>query len=175
MTTLLIRDGVVDDADQVAGVHVRSWQAAYRGLIDQEVLDGLSIPERADGWRRNLSDPLPTIIGILVAERDGEIVGWTSFGSGREEEGAGDGEVYGIYADPAEWSTGVGRALLDAAEQRIRDAGHRRAYLWVLDGNERADAFYARRGWEADGASKVEERPGLSLREHRRVKRLAHS
>ncbi|GAA1244865.1 GNAT superfamily N-acetyltransferase [Microbacterium phyllosphaerae] len=175
MTTLLIRDGVIDDADQIAGVHVRSWQAAYRGLIDQEVLDGLSIPDRAEGWRRNLSDPLPTIIGILVAERDGEIVGWTSFGSGREEEGAGDGEVYGIYADPAEWSTGVGRALLDAAEQRILDAGHTRAYLWVLDGNERADAFYARQGWVADGASKVEERPGMSLREHRRVKHLAGS
>ncbi|KQR37529.1 GNAT family N-acetyltransferase [Microbacterium sp. Leaf159] len=175
MTTLVIRDGVIDDADQIAGVHVRSWQAAYRGLIDQEALDGLSISDRAEGWRRIFVNPLPTSLGILVAERDGEIVGWASFGSGREEEGAGDGEVYGIYADPAEWSTGVGRALLDAAEQRILSAGHMRAYLWVLDGNERADAFYARRDWEADGASKVEERPGLSLREHRRVKRLADS
>lgn len=175
MTTLVIRDGAVADADRIAEVHVRSWQAAYRGLIDQELLDGLSISDRADGWRRNISTPLPTIIGILVAERKGRIVGWTSFGSGREEEGASDGEIYGIYAEPAEWSTGVGRALLAAAEHRITAAGYTQAYLWVLDGNERADAFYARHGWQLDGARKVEERPDMSLREHRRVKRFTHS
>lgn len=175
MTALVIRDATVADADQVAGVHVRSWQAAYRGLIDQEILDGLSIPDRADGWRRNIADPLPTVIGHLVAERDGEVVGWTSFGSGRDDDGASDGEVYGIYADPTRWSSGVGHALLDAAERRIADVGHERAYLWVLDGNERADAFYARHGWELDGAGRVEERPGMSLREHRRVKPLAPS
>lgn len=175
MTTAVIRDGVVADADQVAGVHVRSWQAAYRGLIAQEILDGLSIADRAEGWRRNLSSPLPTVIGILVAEDSGRIVGWTSFGSGREKEGAEDGEIYGIYADPSAWSSGVGHALLEAAEQRLAEAGHTRGYLWVLDGNERADAFYARHGWEADGASRVEERPDMSLSEHRRVKRLTGS
>lgn len=173
MATLVIRDGVIDDAEQIAGVHVRSWQAAYRGLIADDILDGLSVADRAEGWRRIFGDPLPTSLGILVAERAGRVVGWTSFGSGREEEGADDGEVYGIYADPDDWSTGVGHALLEAAEQRIADAGHTRAYLWVLDGNERADRFYATHGWVADGASKVEERPGMSLREHRRAKRLS--
>ncbi len=80
--------------------------------------------------------------------------------------------MYGIYADPSAWSTGAGRALLVAAEQRITEAGHDRAYLWVLDGNERADAFYARHCWLEDGAIKIEERPQFTLREHRRVKTL---
>lgn len=169
---LEVRDGRVDDADAVASIHVRSWQAAYRGLIDQEVLDALSIPERAANWRRFIAEPLPTGLGIHVAVRDGQILGWASFGSGRDDDGAADGEVYGIYADPDAWSTGVGHALLAAAEKRIAEAGHTRAYLWVLDGNDRADAFYARQGWELDGATKVEERPGLTLPEHRRVKQL---
>lgn len=169
---LEIRDGRIDDADEIARIHVRSWQAAYRGLIDQEVLDGLSIPDRAASWRGFIAEPLPTGLGILVAVREGAILGWASFGSGRDDDGASDGEVYGIYADPDAWSTGVGHALLSAAERRIADAGHTRAYLWVLDGNDRADAFYARQGWELDGATKVEERPGLTLQEHRRVKAL---
>ena len=173
MTVIEIRDGRVDDADDVASIHVRSWRAAYRGLIDQEVLDGLSIPDRAVSWRGFIATPLPTGLGILVAVRDGTILGWASFGSGRDDDGAADGEVYGIYADPDAWSTGVGRALLEAVEQRIADAGHTRAYLWVLDGNDRADAFYARQGWELDGATKVDERPNLTLKEHRRVKALA--
>lgn len=173
MTPLVIRDAVADDAEAVAGVHVRSWQAAYEGLIDQEVLDGLSVSERADGWRRIFADPLPTSLGTLVAERDGTVVGWASFGSGRDPDGLDDAELYGIYADPTAWSTGAGHALLDAAEQRMIDAGHTRACLWVLDGNDRADGFYARHGWELDGATKIDQRPQFTLREHRRVKLLA--
>lgn len=173
MNPVVIREARIDDAEEVAGVHVRSWQVAYRGLIDQSVLDGLSIDERADGWRRIVADPLPTGLGILVAARDDRVIGWTSFGSGRDPDGLTDGEVYGIYADPAAWSTGAGHALLEAAEQRIAEAGHTRAYLWVLDGNERADSFYARHGWTEDGAIKIEERPQLTLREHRRVKLLS--
>lgn len=172
MTQLVVREALIDDAEEVAGVHVRSWREAYRGLIDQKILDGLSIADRAAAWRGYVLEPLTTTLALLVAVRDGTVVGWTSFGSGRDEDGAGDGEVYGIYADPAAWSTGVGHALLSAAEQRIADAGHARAYLWVLDGNDRADAFYGRHGWEADGATKVEERPDLTLAEHRRVKEL---
>lgn len=173
MTPLVIRDAVADDAEAVAGVHVRSWQSAYEGLIDQEVLDGLSVSERAEGWRRIFADPLPTSLGTLVAERDGTVVGWASFGSGRDPDGLDDAELYGIYADPTAWSTGAGHALLDAAEQRMIDARHTRAYLWVLDGNDRADGFYARHGWELDGATKIDQRPQFTLREHRRVKHLA--
>lgn len=172
MSSLEIRNARTEDADDIAGVHVRSWQVAYRGLIDQAVLDGLSIDERAAGWRRTLAEPLPTSLGTVVALRDDRIVGWASLGSGRDPDGLADGEVYGIYADPAAWSTGAGHALLEAAEQRIAEAGHNRAYLWVLNGNERADSFYARHGWIEDGAIKIEERPQLTLREHRRVKLL---
>lgn len=174
MSPLLVREARVEDAEAVAGVHVRSWQVAYRGLIEQSVLDGMSIAERAEGWRRIVADPLPTGLGILVAVRDERIIGWTSFGSGRDPDGLADGEVYGIYADPSAWSTGAGHALLVAAEQMIAEAGHDRAYLWVLDGNDRADAFYARHGWEEDGAIKIEERLAqLTLHEHRRVKLLS--
>lgn len=202
MTSLLIRDAGPADADAVASIHVRSWQAAYRGLIDQAFLDALSIADRAERWRGIFADPHPLTLGTLVAERDGTILGWTSFGASRDAEPASlaepherpeaerpepharpeaerpeealtpGGEIYGIYADPAAWSAGVGHALLTAAEQRLSEAGHTRAHLWVLDGNDRADTFYARHGWAADGATKIEERPDLTLAEHRRVKHL---
>lgn len=175
MTTLLIRDAVADDAPEVARIHVQSWRAAYRGLIAQEVLDGLSISERTEGWRRGIEEPLPTGLGLLVADRGDSLAGWVSFGSGRDPDGVRDGEIYGIYADPRCWSTGAGHALLVAAEERLLSAGHDRAYLWVLDGNDRADRFYARQGWVEDGAIKVEERPSFTLNEHRRVKHLRPS
>lgn len=98
MSALAIRDARAEDAEDIAGVHVRSWQAAYRGLIDQSVLDGLSVDERASGWRRILAEPLPTSLGTLVAVRDDHLIGWASLGSGRDPDGLADGEVYGIYA-----------------------------------------------------------------------------
>jgi GNAT superfamily N-acetyltransferase len=178
MTQLTVRDVTLADAEAVAGIHVRSWQAAYRGLIDQAFLDALSIADRAVRWRGILTAPHPLTLGTLVAVRAETILGWVSFGASRDDEqddttDDGDGEIYGIYVDPTAWSTGIGTILLAAAEQRMTDAGHTRAHLWVLDGNDRADAFYARNDWAADGATKVEERPGLTLAEHRRVKRLA--
>ncbi|CAH0204471.1 GNAT family N-acetyltransferase [Microbacterium sp. Bi121] len=166
-----VRAAALTDADGIAAVHVRSWQAAYRGLMPQEVLDGLSVEERADGWRSILADP-ERISRTLVAEHDGRVVGWAGFGDARDEDAPGTGELWGIYALPDSWSSGVGHALITAVERELADAGHAVAYLWVLEGNERAGAFYERHGWAADGAAKVENRPGLVLHERRHVKTL---
>ncbi len=159
------------DAHGIAVVHVRSWQAAYRGLMPQDVLDGLSVDQRAAGWERIIAQP-DTASRTLVAERDGTIVGWAGFGSARDADPPATGELWGIYAHPDAWSTGVGHALLTASEDALQAQGHTGAYLWVLDGNERAAAFYERHGWIGDGATKVEERPGLVLHERRHVKRF---
>ena len=167
-----VRSAALADADGIAEVHVRSWQAAYRGLMPQEVLDGLSVEQRADGWRSILGDPERSS-RTLVAEREGRIVGWAGFGDAREEDAPGTGELWGIYALPDAWSSGVGHALITAVERELADAGHATAYLWVLDGNDRASAFYERHGWAADGGTKVENRPGLVLHERRHTKVLA--
>jgi hypothetical protein len=33
----------------------------------------------------------------------------------------------------------------------MRGRGYREVILWMLDGNERAEAFYRGRGWRRDG------------------------
>ncbi|BDZ40422.1 GNAT family N-acetyltransferase [Microbacterium suwonense] len=168
---MLLRAATVDDAHGIAVVHVRSWQAGYRGLMPQHVLDGLSIAEREAGWARILTE---TVRGsqTLVVERAGTLVGWASFGDARDADAAGTGELWGIYAHPDAWSTGVGHLLIDGVERALVDAGHEAAYLWVLEGNERAASFYERHGWASDGATKVDRRPGMVLHERRHVKRL---
>ena len=46
--------------------------------------------------------------------------------------------------------SGTGQALLDAA------VGDRPAFLWTAEDNPRAQAFYRRNGFIADGARKIE-------------------
>ena len=47
----VIRLAGLGDADSIAAVHVESCRAAYRGLVPQHVLDGLSLARQADIWR----------------------------------------------------------------------------------------------------------------------------
>ena len=56
-----------------------------------------------------------------------------------------------IYVLEGHHGTGVGQALVDAA------IGDRPAYLWALDDNPRAHAFYRRNGFELDGAEQFDE------------------
>jgi GNAT superfamily N-acetyltransferase len=163
MDDLHVREATPNDARGIARVHVDSWRAAYQGLIAQQVLDDLRVDQRAARWSRWIASsraggPTDGDSGIthrlLVAETDDRIVGWASFGAGRDEGMADLGELAGLYAHPDYWSRRVGHALLTRVEQELLAAGWSEAYLWVLRGNDRAIGFYEQHAWRADGREK---------------------
>jgi GNAT superfamily N-acetyltransferase len=150
--TALVRTARPEDARPVAEVHVASWRYAYRGLLADEYLERLSVEDREAMWLGAFSDP-GLRSGAFVAEVDGRIVGFASFGPSRDEHvPEGTGEVPAIYVDPSVLGTGVGRELFEAATFALRDAGFARATLWVLESNVLARRFYENAGWAWDGA-----------------------
>lgn len=62
--------------------------------------------------------------------------------------------------------------MISAVEIALREDGFASAYLWVLDGNDRAARFYESHGWNEDGTVKLDERQTMTLRELRRTKSL---
>jgi ribosomal protein S18 acetylase RimI-like enzyme len=163
----VVRRAVPEDARAVAVVHVRSWQAAYRGLVPDEVLDSLSVDRRATLWVDAIADPNPRC-GVWVAERGGVLVGFVHVRPTKDVDAApSTGEVGAIYLAPEAWSLGLGRALLDSAVVDLRRTGFQAATLWVFRDNERARRFYERAGWASDGALKSIEIGGLLLAEVR--------
>ncbi|MGI5125657.1 N-acetyltransferase family protein [Pseudonocardia sp. CA-107938] len=152
-----IRDATVADADAIARVHVASWQAAYRGLLPDAVLDGLSVAESTQNWAERLAGTQPGA-HILVVEDEG-VIGFAAFGT-RPEGAPGERHLWAMYLDPAQWGRGAGRPLHAAMVDRMHAAGVHSATLWVLRGNERAIRFYERAGWSFDGTSKLEVGPG---------------
>ena len=56
MDGTVIRAARVADAAQIAVVHVRSWQGAYRGLLPQAYLDRLDPAHRVGRWERALAE-----------------------------------------------------------------------------------------------------------------------
>jgi GNAT superfamily N-acetyltransferase len=157
----VIRTGTAADAAAVAGVHVRTWQAAYAHVFPAEQLAELSIDQRAGQWR----DRPP-----LVAEREGIIIGFVSVGASRDEDGCG--ELFAIYVDPDHWGKGVGCELIAAGEERLRHLGYTEAILWVLDDNPRARCFYERAGWYHDGETRPIEIFAIEVPEVRYRKQL---
>jgi L-amino acid N-acyltransferase YncA len=144
-----IRRATAADARGIAEVHVGSWRHAYRGLLPDGFLDRLSVDEREASWREAFRD---RGAGVFVAEEDGRVIGFASFGPSRDgDAGPEVGEIPAIYVDPTVVGAGVGRALLDAAIEAMREAGYRRATLWVLEANAHARRFYERAGWRWDG------------------------
>jgi GNAT superfamily N-acetyltransferase len=140
-----IRLATPDDADALGRLHVAAWRAAYRGLMPDRILDGLTVEARAARWRRNLTTPLPDTNTWVATDGDA-LTGFVSAGPCRDADLPGAGEVLALYVDPARLATGLGRRLLEHALASLRERGLAVVALWVLDGNARAERFYARAG-----------------------------
>jgi ribosomal protein S18 acetylase RimI-like enzyme len=168
--SMLVRAATPDDAKEVATVHVRSWQVAYRGLIPDEVLDALRPEARAERYTFGSSDPSRP--ATIVAVDAGVICGFATTGPALGTDGHGSGELYSLYVDPPSWGLGAGRALIAVAREHLAGQGFTEARLWVLVGNDRAERFYRADGWVSDGTRRVADVHGLMVNEIRYDRQL---
>ena len=80
---------------------------------------------------------------FLLAEVEGELIGTVLGGfDGRR------GMIYHLAVAEKWKRQGVGEALMNEVEQRLRSKGCIRCYLLVTRENENAMRFYEKRGWE---------------------------
>lgn len=87
---------------------------------------------------------------ILVAERDGEVIGYTYAGVEAHDWMAlrgPAGVLYDILVDPAHRGSGVGRMLLEATLAALRTMGAPRFVLSTAERNEAAQRMFARAGF----------------------------
>jgi GNAT superfamily N-acetyltransferase len=166
------------DGPEIGRVQVQAWKRAYVGLMALEFLAGLDEVERGEAWHQRLvarerrrTEPE---VEFLVAERGGELLGMATVGPDRDHPGGSEGELRMINVTPRAWGTGVGPALLDAAEVRLCALGFETAVLWVVTGNTRARRFYERQGWRPDGTRRTLEIGGYPVPEWRYHRHLVH-
>ncbi|WP_102127236.1 GNAT family N-acetyltransferase [Deinococcus planocerae] len=161
----LVRPAVPADAPGIAHVHVTSWRETYTGLMPEDFLTratGEVARERREGfWTRHLAAGTGEV--VLVAEREGEVVAFTSGGPAREHPGF-DAELYTLYALKLAQGRGVGRALVSALARELRERGFRSLALWVLDQNP-TRAYYAHLGGREAGERTETLPSGGELRE----------
>ena len=143
-----------DDAMAVARVHVRSWQVAYRTLLSDDYLSQLRPEDRAKSYDFTNLDPLKP--RTIVAAEEGVILGFVTTMPSRDADLPDHGELCALYVDPDKWGQGIGAALIAAARAHLLALGHRKALLWILVGNARAERFYRIDRWVADGCCRTD-------------------
>ena len=156
MAEIALRIAKPDDARAIAEIHVAAWRAAYRGLMPDEFLAALSLEERTAMWSGILSRPSPS--RVALAEMDGALAGFCSYGPTRDDESPDVAEIYAVNIHPDRWRRGAGRALCEHAWREAIARGHTQVTLWVMSGNERARRFYRQLGYALDGTSRTETR-----------------
>lgn len=168
-----LRDATLADARAIATVLVRSWRAAYHGLLPDDVLADLSIPEREQFWSHVLT-ARPPQTRTVVATTAGAVVGFAATGPPLVPADRADptlGDLYALYLAPDVWHRGIGAQLHATALDRLRSCGFTHAGLWVLDTNERALRFYLRHGWTDTGRTQLDRGPGGTELHERRLHR----
>ncbi|MFF5289837.1 GNAT family N-acetyltransferase [Paractinoplanes globisporus] len=136
------------DADRVAGLHADSWRRHYRGAYADAYLDGDLLTERRAVWSSRLASPAGT--RTIVAERDGHLAGFVHVVL--DDDLRWGSLVDNLHVAHSGHRTGIGTQLMaHAARATLADARSPALYLWVLEQNTRAQAFYL-----AAGGTKVE-------------------
>lgn len=135
-------------AASASRIYAMGWKAGYRGIVPQEYLDELSY----DRWTDKLGKTgYESFRADYLLQKDGKAVATSSICAAREEAYSGWGEIMSLYVLPEEWRKGCGRTLFSYVSDELQKQGFSKIYLWVLEENLRARAFYESMGFTANG------------------------
>jgi ribosomal protein S18 acetylase RimI-like enzyme len=149
MTPGTVRPAEADDLDAIVRTFLACWHDSYAALLPLDVRSLYTVDSAMGLWRRS------PLMDLLVAQVPGRgVLGVVRFGADRDDPSRG--VVFSLYVHPDSQGLGLGRALLDAAVERLGEAGYGEATLWVFADNSAARAFYARQGWASDGGRRTE-------------------
>jgi len=138
------REAIKLDAEQLALLHADSWRNTYRGLFSNDFLDNEVIENRLSVWWERLNNPSNNQF-VLVAEDSEKINGFVCvYGNNSTQYGS---LVDNLHIWKSHIRNGIGTVLMKKAgvwlQSKYPDVG---VYLWVMESNNPARAFYEKLG-----------------------------
>lgn len=154
MSIFHIREARQNDFVGIAKVRVDTWRVAYRGIVPDDFLEGLSYQNIAERWREIFWEKKDHDVAVFVAEnRQEDIVGVAICGPEQSQDPVYRGEIYVLYVLPQCQRQGVGHALVAACVQHLQQQlAAEKLLIWTL-----AQSPY-RRFYESLGGKVVREK-----------------
>ncbi len=146
-----IRKARPADAIAMGAVHVAAWRSTYPGILPENYLAGMSVSRNAAYYDQAIHRGTGVRVAIAsgddVPEGSGSrIVGFTTADKARGRGASlAEGEVETLYVLDDWRDQGIGRRLIRAAGEHLREIGCGSAFLWVLRDNP-SRWFYQRLG-----------------------------
>jgi len=141
---LTVREATLADLATINDIHVSSRRSAYRGQVSDQYLDVTMPAASREDWQRKLPQLLAGAGHVLIAQSDGEPVGFVAAFAPDDQASV---YINNLHARPDRKGLGVGSALLAAVAQWARASGARAMHLKVLETNTPAIGFYESQGW----------------------------
>ena len=163
---LVIRTARLSDARPIAEVSVASRKWSYRDLVAEAELAALSVETATADFAEGLAHLGPDS-AVFVAEVAGRVVGYSYvLPSPDSDVPAGSSELGSIYVIEEVAGTEVAAALMNAAVEHARAAGHGLLTLWVRSENGRARRFYEKHAFRPDGSERSRPHDSLPIEMH---------
>jgi ribosomal protein S18 acetylase RimI-like enzyme len=134
--TMKIRRATQSDLQDIAAIHVESWKDSYSGVLSAEFMAGQIDRDLAQYWSEI---EIQNEDIVLVAEEN-SLVGFVAVWCRPMPF------IDNLHVRPSQRSKKVGSALMKAVAKELINTGHKTAYLWVFESNEKAIRFYERLG-----------------------------
>lgn len=147
MSPFTIRPSAADEVEAVLRMKNLAWRQTYAGKLSDAVFDRLDaeLPAQAVALQDSiLQGAQPPRV---ATDASGHIVGVAAGGPARGDNPPTEVELYMVYVLTEAHGMGVGHQLVSGA------IGSAPAFVWVLESNARAIAFYRKLGFTPDGTA----------------------
>jgi ribosomal protein S18 acetylase RimI-like enzyme len=141
-----------DDAEAVANLHADSWRLHYRGAYSDAFLDGDVLSDRLAVWTDRLREPDPRRYTILAEH--GSLVGFAN--TFFDDDPTWGALLDNLHVADGHKRQGIGSRLLVLTAEAVLERPKRTGlYVWVLEQNLGAQAFYRARNGRRVGLDLV--------------------
>lgn len=148
------RNATASDIDAIAAVHADSWRRTYRGAYSDAFLDGDVFEERLGEWTRRLTHPRLAYSTIVAEDDDGRVVGFAC--TILDHDPTWGALLDNLHVTHDFQRTGIGRRLMaESVTAVLEHTPSSGLYLWVLEQNTGAQAFYDALGGQCVGREPV--------------------
>ena len=148
---MITRPATLRDASALANLYVTTRRIAYAPFYAADALAAMSVAGETERWRIRIEDPAWQT--ILAVDGHDALAGFVHYGR-NDTMDAGMGEIEFLYVSTQYQGAGLGKQLIELGEAGLAARSFTTATLWCYEGNTRARAFYVRRGWSPDGATR---------------------
>ncbi|MEL3913156.1 GNAT family N-acetyltransferase [Treponema pedis] len=150
----MIRLAQTEDIPRIAEINIAGWRHAYIDIVPNEFLfKELSVLKTVKKLEENFMSE--KIRYVYEDDKDKIIKGMCIAGNCRDDDTVEGFELMAIYIEPAFIRCGIGTEFIKHFEKTAQMQNKRELYIWCLEKNRNARAFYEKFGYKLDGKTKM--------------------